>query len=46
MRKEKYLPAAVICLSFGSSAAYFCVGDWRRGLYWFAAGLISLSVIL
>lgn len=27
----------MLFLQFGASAAYFFIGDWRRGVYWISA---------
>lgn len=44
MTRGQILPVAIMLLSFGSSVLYLLDGDWRRGLYWLAAGLITVSM--
>jgi hypothetical protein len=38
------LPAMQIAIAVGASAIYFMTGDWRRGLYWAAASVITFAV--
>jgi hypothetical protein len=41
---ERMLPAMQIAIAVGASAIYFMTGDWRRGLYWAAASVITFAV--
>lgn len=44
MNKALLLPVAMMVLSAGASAVYAFDGDWRRGLYWAAATVITAAV--
>jgi hypothetical protein len=37
-------PAILLVLQLAASAVYFSGGDWRRGVYWFAAAVITVAV--
>lgn len=39
-------PAALIVLDLAASAFYALDGDWRRGIYWFAAATLTLMVTI
>jgi hypothetical protein len=40
----KILPSILIIIDFGASIPYFCQGNWRMGIYWIAAGILTLTV--
>lgn len=45
----KIFPTILIILMFAASAAYFYdavygEGNWRMGVYWFAAGVLNIAV--
>ena len=40
----KILPTVLIVIDVLSAVPYFCSGDWRRGVYWIAAGLLTFTV--
>lgn len=41
---EKILPILTILLNFSAGIVYACNGDIRHSVYWFSAGLITISV--
>jgi hypothetical protein len=40
----KLLPTILMIIDFGAALPYFCCGDWKRGVYWIAAGVLTWSV--
>jgi len=40
----KILPALLIFLDAAASLVYFAAGDFRRGVYWAAAAVLTASV--
>lgn len=44
MRIELIIPVFMIVLSVGASVVCFWQKDWRRGLYWAAAAILTLTV--
>lgn len=42
----RFFIGAMLLLQAGASTAYFCDGDWRRGLYWVGAVVITVSVTI
>ena len=42
---EKILPIIIMIEMFAASVPYFFQGKIGSGLYWFAAGLISLAIV-
>lgn len=40
----KVFPLLQIFLSLGASMVYFYTKDYRRGIYWLAAGIITTTV--
>lgn len=41
---NKVFPTILIVLNFAASAVYLFDGDWRKTAYWFAAGVLNLSI--
>ena len=41
---EKLFANVILILDIGASIVYLCQGDYRRGIYWFAAALITATV--
>ena len=41
---ERTFALIIIGLSLLSSAAYYAVGDWRRGTYWLAGAVLNITV--
>ena len=39
-------PIILILLDFGASLVYFCQGDIKRGVYWVAAGVLTVCVTI
>jgi hypothetical protein len=39
-------PVTLIILDFGASIVYAWDGDWRRCIYWLAAGVLTWCVTL
>jgi len=37
-------PIVLIALDFAASAVYFNVLDWRKAIYWLAAGVLTICV--
>lgn len=46
MRIAWIFPGLLIVLSIGASAVYFRQGDWRRGVYFAAAAVLTLMVTI
>lgn len=44
MRKEQFLPLGIAIAMFFAAVPYWWAGDWRRGSYWIAAGVINVVV--
>lgn len=42
----KLFPYTLIVLDLAASTVYFYNGDLRRGVYWFAAAVLTASVTL
>jgi hypothetical protein len=43
----KYVfPFTIVALSFGASLVYLASGDWRQGVFRFAAGTINTLVTI
>jgi hypothetical protein len=40
----KIFPTILIILDIAAAVPYFCDGDYRRGIYWIAAGVLTLTV--
>lgn len=40
----KVFPTILIVLNLCASAVYFTHGDWKKGLYWMAASVLSYTV--
>ena len=40
----KVLPTVLMIIDFGAAMPYFFSGDWKRGVYWIAAGVLTWSV--
>lgn len=41
---EKILPTVLIIIDILSSIPYFIHGDIRHGVYWIAAGILTITV--
>lgn len=39
-------PITLIILDLAASVVYGCYGDWRRAVYWMAAGVLTLTVTI
>ena len=46
MRIERIVAGLMVLLSITAAAVYFRQGDWRRGVYWAAAAVLSLMVTI
>lgn len=40
----KIFPTVLMVLDIGASVVWFAHGDWRRGLYWAGAALLTFTV--
>jgi hypothetical protein len=40
----KLFPLALIVLDLGAGIVYAAGGDWKRGIYWFAAATLTATV--
>lgn len=40
----KIFPTILIALDVAAAVVYAAAGDWRRTIYWFAAGVLTASV--
>ena len=40
----KILPTVLITIDIMASAPYFAIGDWRHGIYWLAAAVLTATV--
>jgi hypothetical protein len=43
---KNVFPVVMIVLQFLASATYLFNGDWKRGVYWMAASVLTLCVTL
>ena len=41
----KWLVIAALVLDFGAAIGYGCAHDWRRAIYWAAAGVIAATLL-
>jgi hypothetical protein len=39
-------PSLLIALDMGAAIVYLFVGDWRRGVYWIAAAVLTACVTI
>lgn len=44
MNKEKILPTILIIIDILAAIGYVSSGDWRRVIYWIAAGVLTYTV--
>jgi hypothetical protein len=44
MSKEKILPTVLIIIDILAALWYIPTGDWRRVVYWMAAGILTFTV--
>lgn len=44
MRKEQYLPTLLIIIDVCCAIGYIPGGDWRRAIYWIAAGVLTTVI--
>ena len=44
MDREKILPTMLIIIDVASAFVYAGSGDWRRVVYWLAAGVLTFVV--
>ena len=42
----QFLPGLIMAESFAAAAVYGLSGRWGSALYWFAAGVLNLAVIV
>jgi len=40
----KLFPTILICLDFASAAIYLTNGDFKKTIYWVAAGVLTICV--
>ena len=40
----KIFPTIQILICFGSCLVYLYAGDWRKTMYWLAAGVLTITV--
>ena len=40
----KLFPIILIGLDIGATVVYLCFGDWKHGIYWFAAATLTATV--
>jgi hypothetical protein len=43
---KNVFPCILMSLDFLSSLVYLIMGDYRRALYWLAAGILTLTVTI
>lgn len=43
-KPELILPTLILIIQAAASIPYFVKGDWRHGLYWAAAALLTYAV--
>lgn len=41
---DKLFPTILIVLDICASCPYFMAGDWRKGVYWLAAAVLTTMV--
>ena len=41
---EKIFPTVLIILDIGASMVYWSKGDWRKGVYWIAAAVLTFVI--
>lgn len=41
---KQFFPVILIVLDLAAAAVYACHGDWRKGVYWFAAAVLTSAV--
>lgn len=41
---EKIFPTILIILQALCSIPYFCIGEWKQGIYWIAACVLNIAV--
>ena len=46
MTRQTLFPFLLIALNLGASLVYLIEADWRRGIYWFAAAVLTLCVTI
>ena len=44
IRREQAFPLALIIIDVCAAIPYFVQGDWRRGVYWLAAAVLTSTV--
>lgn len=44
MNREKILPTVLIVIDILAAIGYIPIGDWRRVVYWVAAGILTYTV--
>jgi len=44
MTRAQLFPVLLIVLDIGASIVYACGQDWRRGIYWLAAAVLTATV--
>jgi hypothetical protein len=44
MNLNTFFPTTMITLSVMAALPYLATGDWRRGIYWIAAAVITATV--
>lgn len=44
MTRAQFFPTLLIILDFIASGFYAFDSDWRRTIYWFAAGILTICV--
>jgi hypothetical protein len=44
MRKEQILPTLLIIIDICAALGYIPTGDWRKVIYWVAAGCLTTVV--
>ena len=44
MSREQILPLILIIIDIGAAIGYVPTGDWRRVIYWIAAGVLTACV--
>ena len=43
---KQLFPIILIVLDLAASIVYWCYSDWRHGIYWIAAAVLTLMVTL
>jgi hypothetical protein len=44
MKREQILPTILIVVDIAAALGYIPSGEWRRVIYWLAAGILTASV--